>query len=407
MLDRIKGSKIRKNLLEIKAINGSNLSNYAALDNLLRHARETVPAYKNIDILNLSEFPVVNKNILRDNLNEHLSNKFEIKDLSSTTTSGSTGTPFKIYFDNGKIIRHKAALIYWNELAGAPLGQRMYYLRVWNDLTRKSKLKQFIENIYPIDVSHFDKDAVQSFITQISKTKCAILGFSASISELIKNTPFFPKNIKGIIGMSEHLSQAVRNEAFEKLGFPIIARYSNMENGFIAQQFDISDDYLINQADYIIEIFHPEKDEPLPDGELGRIIVTDLYNYAMPFIRYDTGDLGTIETRQDGKRVFKSVEGRKSDLIFDTFDNPVSSHAISISLWAFREIIQYQFIQKDKGKYLMKINCGDYKFVKEAELTNALKKYLGDEALIEFEYVDEIPVLNSGKRRYIINEYKK
>ena len=48
---------------------------------------------------------------------------------------------------------------------------------------------------------------------------------------------------------------------------------------------------------------------------------------------------------------------------------------------------------------------GGKKFDKEAELTEKLLKYFGVDALFKYEYVDEIPVLDSGKRRYTINEY--
>ncbi len=43
--------------------------------------------------------------------------------------------------------------------------------------------------------------------------------------------------------------------------------------------------------------------------------------------------------------------------------------------------------------------------MKEEELANQIRKYLGSNASISFEYVTEIPVLSSGKRRYVINEY--
>lgn len=48
--------------------------------------------------------------------------------------------------------------------------------------------------------------------------------------------------------------------------------------------------------------------------------------------------------------------------------------------------------------------CGK-NFSREEELSQTLLKYLGDDATLKIEYVEEVPVLSSGKRRYIINEY--
>lgn len=388
----------------------NNETNSEALARLLKTTTESVDAYKGYKkITDLSQFPVINKNILREKLESHLSSKYDRARLVKTTTSGSTGTPFTIYFNADKIKRHRAALMYWNEKAGAPLGKRLYYLRVWNNINRKNRLAQLIENIIPIEVSHFTKKSCDALLSKIKNYNgnVAILGFSSALAELNKQAmqESIPHNIGGIIAMSEHLPETVRLDIQKKFGCPVYARYSNMENGFIAQQFDDSGEYLINTADFIVEILRLDSDEPAKDGELGRIVVTDLYNYAMPFIRYDTGDLGTIKRKDDGRLVLTSVEGRKVDVICDTTGVPVSSHIITNTLWAYQEISQFQFIQKGAIEYAFRLNLKGSNFSREKELSEIIKTYLGDDAIISYEYVDEIPVLSSGKRRYIINEY--
>ena len=52
-----------------------------------------------------------------------------------------------------------------------------------------------------------------------------------------------------------------------------------MENGIIAQQSIDSNNYIINWASYYVEILKLDKDTPVEQGEIGRIVVTDLYNY--------------------------------------------------------------------------------------------------------------------------------
>src|SRR5699024_144614 len=141
------------------------------------------------------------------------------------------------------------------------------------------------------------------------------------------------------------------------------------------------------------------------NGELGRIVVTDLYNKGMPFIRYDTGDLGVKSKRIiDGQNyeVFSQIEGRKLDQIFDTKREVISSYIVYKNMWQYPEINQYQLIQKTENEYAIKINIHD-KFEKENMLISQFKDYLGRDAKITVEYVDEIPLLDSGKRKKVIN----
>lgn len=412
LLDKLSGGNTLKDVLDIRRRVESGLPNTKALEDLLKHATESVPAYSGLKgICDLSKFPVVNKSILRDNLEQYLSSKYNKKSLTSTTTSGSTGTPFTAYFDGRKVRRHRAALIYWNSQAGAPIGQRLYYLRVWNNLNKKGGIKQLIENIIPIEVSHFDKCRSAQLVREIENydSPVAILGFASAISELVRFERTCPTNLKGIITMSEHMSEGLRQDAIFRYGIPVIARYSNMENGFMAQQTKDSGAYLINTADFYIEILKLDKDESTNFGEKGRIVVTDLFNYAMPFVRYDTGDIGAIEKNSNGQLILTTIEGRKTDVITDTIGNIVSSHVVTNTFWLFPDIIQFQFVQNGQKNYKIVLNTGGGKssLKHSDELVAKLKTYLGEDAEFTFEYVDEVPVLSSGKRRYIINNYTK
>ena len=73
-------------------------------------------------------------------------------------------------------------------------------------------------------------------------------------------------------------------------------------------------------------------------------------------------------------------------------------------MWNFQAIEQYQFVQKDKASYLIKLNTTSTTFNDEEKLIDLFKEKLGSDAIIKIEYCNEIPVLASGKRRYIVNE---
>ncbi len=139
---------------------------------------------------------------------------------------------------------------------------------------------------------------------------------------------------------------------------------------------------------------------------MGRIIVTDLFNYGMPMIRYDTGDIGSVkpESLISGNLLLNHVEGRKLDLLYGTNGELVSSYIVYKNMWQYTEIEQYQLVQKGAKDYLFKINSKQG-FTREAKLIAEFKQYLGADATFRVEYVSEIPLLDSGKRKKIVNEF--
>lgn len=107
----------------------------------------------------------------------------------------------------------------------------------------------------------------------------------------------------------------------------------------------------------------------------------------------------------NGSVILKSIEGRKIDFIYDVNGNVLSPHVITNTMWFFaNEVNQFQFIQHDLNNYEIKINLkkSDTVFLAE-KLNKHLKTYLGDDANIKQTFVDEIPVLSSGKRKKVVN----
>ena len=90
------------------------------------------------------------------------------------------------------------------------------------------------------------------------------------------------------------------------------------------------------------------------------------------------------------------------DAIYNTKGDLLSSFVITNGMWNYSELLQYQFIQRGSKEYTFKLNIDGY-FTRENKLVNEFKSYLGIDAKINIEYVDEIPLLSSGKRRKVIN----
>lgn len=207
-----------------------------------------------------------------------------------------------------------------------------------------------------------------------------------------------------MISIAEGLNQFTINTLHKHFGLSVISRYSNNENGIIAQQESGSSNYHINWASYVVEVLNLENNTPSKLGEQGRIVITDLYNYAVPMIRYDTGDIGVLDIlKNETLPVLTRVEGRKMEMLFNTNGEIITSHIVN-RVGLYKGVKQYQLIQQSKKNYLFKINITS-EFNSEKEIIKTYLKYLGNDAIIEFQYVDEIPLLSSGKRKNVINEY--
>jgi phenylacetate-CoA ligase len=420
-LDALKGKKIKKHYDEIKFIYECYNSIEATsmreryLTNILNYAIDHVPFYKQYkECKDLTDFPVVDKNIIRDNLNRFLSQEYNKKNLRKMSTSGSTGTPFSVYQDKNKVNRNHADFIFGYELAGFYIGDRMYRLRSVNEFSNKSWLESFSKNIITRDTTDLSKEGIKKFLDELKKDKSKKMmgGYASSYTALGQNSNLedtIDINVQCIITGSESLPDTTRQRLKEMFNCPVYSRYSNMENGLIAQQCDDEcGEFHINAGSYFVEILSFDNDIPVKSGEKGRIVITDFFNYAMPLIRYDTGDIGVYGEKSNCKLntpILKTIEGRRRDFILDTKGSLLSPSTISTTMWKYPDILQFQFIQEDEKKYLIKLNCKDI-FLKESLLIQDYKRFLGEDSLIEIEYVSEIPLLKSGKRKYIINNYK-
>lgn len=171
--------------------------------------------------------------------------------------------------------------------------------------------------------------------------------------------------------------------------------------GILGQDRKVNSGYKLNHGSYYFECLEVNSDHPAEEGELGRIVITDLFNYAFPMIRYDTGDMGILVKPENEWSFFKEVYGKQRDVIFNTNGEPITPSFFGICMWDLRGAEQWQFIQESINKYCIKINGRPDESINGIILQ--FKDMIGANADIRVEYVDEIPVLNSGKRRNTVS----
>jgi len=414
-LDVLKNNSVKAHYKEVKFIN-ENPNDSVAIEkknnlllDLIAHAQKTTKFYSKINSKTLEDFPVVDKNIIINQFDDFMSSAFNKEDLDKSTTSGSTGVPFEIYKNSNKLSRNSADVIYFSELAYYEIGSQLVYVRLWDKKFMKSKFEFFSKNIVPHNILENSQTEIIRLLDTLkkSKSKKTLMIYPSFLEEMCKHmdTNTFELgdfNVRSIIATSEKLNDYEKEKAQLYFNCPIYGRYSNADNGIIAQNtINHTICFQVNHASYYVEILDVDTNKHVKNGEVGKIVVTDLFNFSMPFIRYDTGDLAEYKEMENGYPVFSKIYGRRMDSVYNTAGKFVSPH-IFYKISHYSKLKQYQFIQNTATSYTFKLNATK-KDTQEEDMTAYFKNHLGDDATFSFEYVDEIMQLASGKRKKVVN----
>ncbi|MCF6460851.1 phenylacetate--CoA ligase family protein [Clostridium sp. Cult3] len=415
-LDFLRQGQIRKPYDDIKKIIGNeelgNKRTEEYLDNLLYHAVNTTNHYRKYkEYESLNDFPIITKKDIKNDYEGFLSNKYRMQDLISVKTSGSYGTPFTFYLTNEKKARQTAEIIYFSEWARYYVGTKHAYLRA---RVNKSRLKLIMQNEYYIYTRVIDDNWLKNARDIIKDKKVKVLiGFPTAISAVAQycneqgdvSEDF---SIIGVITSSEPLLGSQRNVIESTFGCTCLSRYSTEELGVLAHECSTSKKHHINTASYKVEILDLNEDKPAKEGEVGRIVVTDLFSYAIPLIRYETGDLGVWGTEcscgLEGP-IIESLHGRTIQSVYSTEGKKVLPYFIDEVMKDYSNVIQYQFIQDGRNNYRFKVCKIEGTDIEEEKIINGIKNWMGQDAIVKMELVDDIPTLPSGKRPYVINNY--
>ena len=382
------------------------------IGNLLEQIKLYVPFYQNLSCENFADLPVVNKVMMRENMDSFRS-VAPLKLGKIRHTSGSTGIPFEILQDVRKAKRIQAEVIYYREITGDVLGTKYINLISPSRIDKASKLSDFKQNVVAFDVTKMDSTTLEKLHSVLLRNRDIyyMMGFASALERIADyflekgyQNQKFP--LKAIVSSSEILTPTTFEKLRSVFKCPIFDRYSNEDNGFIAQTDGISRDFLVNRGSYFVEILKMDRDVPAEENEIGRIVITDYFNYLQPFVRYDTGDLGAYSYRKIGatRFVITKLAGRISDVVYNENDEPISTFAIGCIFEVFSKIKQYQLIQNTKNEFVLNI-INPQRDYSDDEFVKALKTVLGNSIHVHITYVNNIPVLNSGKFKRVICNY--
>jgi phenylacetate-coenzyme A ligase PaaK-like adenylate-forming protein len=208
------------------------------------------------------------------------------------------------------------------------------------------------------------------------------------------------QDLEQVITVSETVTLGLRQAVRAHWQVPIMDLYSAQEVGYIALQAPEGDHYLVPEEVIHVEVLD-ERDQPVKPGEIGRVVVTPLHNYAMPLIRYDIGDYAELgDTGSDENTLMRlnRILGRSRGML--TFPDG-SRHWPHLPYENFEKaagVKQYQLVQHTKHD--LEFRCVVAELLtptREQALTEILHEGLGYPFNIRFTEVAGISRSASGK----------
>jgi phenylacetate-CoA ligase len=388
---------------------------------IIRHSYENVPFYSDLfqkhhlvpsdikKIDDLQKIPVISKNDLRKHpVDYYLDRNISIRKLIRLNSSGSTGAPFTYFISREAFSMNYACAIrgwYW---MGYRLGEtyaklsqnpRTSFSKKLQDMVTRSKY-MFIRDLTPRNL--------KEIIYLLNKVQPRFIRCYPDpllfLARLIRDGNELQYSPKAINTTGNILTPDTRKKIEEAFGAPVYDSYSCEAS---AQFFEGPQRmaYLSSMEYAVTEVLDNE-DNPT---NLGRHITTDLWNTAMPFIRYDTQDIieKSDESHDSGIHLasFRQIKGRNTDILVTPSGKFLIVHTFTIFFEYFAEIIQFQVVQSKPDKVLVRLVVNDrYDTKTEATITAGLKKLIGNDVDIEINIVKEIPLLTSGKRKFIVRD---
>jgi phenylacetate-CoA ligase len=206
--------------------------------------------------------------------------------------------------------------------------------------------------------------------------------------------------MKGVIAAAEPLFEGVRRTIEEAFEAPVYNTYGSREFMSLAGECEQRDGLHINAENVIVEA-GSDGEEP------SNIIVTDLHNYGMPFIRYEIGDLGGLKDGRcacgRGLPRLRRVEGRVLDTLRAADGRVVSGEFFPHLLKEIPEFAQYRVEQKDPGRIVISaVITQELSGASRELLDREIGKAFGPGTRCDIQPVTDLPALPSGKRRITI-----
>ena len=375
------------------------------------HNKRLMKFNNEIDIDNLEHYPVLEKEDIRNNIDEIITG--DPNDLLKSGTGGSTGKSLKFYTSKYDMSRKIAYLDYFKEQHGVYKGMKRVSIGGRKIIPNHQKKKIFWRYNEPLNqllfsAYHADGENLKYYVQKLNDFKPETLdGFPTVLHRISKY--ILENNIKltftpiAIFPTAEALTDEMKKDIEKAFNCPVRNQYASSEGSpFITENTD-GELELGPMSGY----FELEKVE----GKIYELIVTGFYTTTTPLFRYRIGDsvelyedLPENYTQQDIK--IKRIIGRNNDFLYSSEKGMITNVHLSTAIRSLgTDVKESQFIQNEKDRIIVNLVIDDSanKEIIIDKLTKELKVRFGNSTQFDINFVDSIALTKGGKKRFTIN----
>lgn len=337
--------------------------------------------------------------------------------LTSFSTGGSTGEPLLFDLPKERIASWIACRQRAMRWYGLSIGDREY--AIWGspvEASRQDRIRNLRDKLLQtqlLSAFEMSEPVMSHYLDLLEKGDCrTIFAYPSSIYLLCLYAQKRGRNlrrlgVKAVFVTGEILYPHQRELIAETLNCPVTSGYGGRDSGFVSHECPQGGMHIMADAT-IVEIIDPQG-RRLPEGEVGEIVVTDLYSREVPFLRYATGDVGALSSRKCpcGRPLplLDKIEGRTTDFI--VAPDGTILHALSV-IYVVREIDgieQFRIRQKAVDRFHVQLVRNDrFTLDSESRIREGLRQRLHAHVDVSIEYLSVLPPEPSGKFRHVISE---
>jgi phenylacetate-CoA ligase len=398
------------------------------LDRLLRHAYERVSFYrarfrekgitpKDIrSFEDLGKLDLLSKRDIIDAGSRILSEDATSRGLIPNSTGGSTGINLNFYLDKRNSEMSWGCILRNYEWAGIHLGDSEASLwaveKPGNPMKRALvELKDRLRGQFFLSSYDLSDSSMRKYAGQLKGFRPDLLSGYPSTMErfarFLDERSIRPPAPRAIILSAETLFPDQRRTIESVFSAPIFNRYGSREFTTIAHECEQHHGLHVNCERVFVEILKDGR--PAGPNELGEIVITDLDNYAMPFIRYRIGDMARLAAEPcacgRGLTLLRSVEGRTFDVVLTE-----DGRALGGTFWTritrlMPGIVEFRVTQETRSGILLEIVPND-RFTDDSKemLLRIIRRFCGTNFNVDLRVTSEIPRTPSGKRRFVVSK---
>lgn len=337
--------------------------------------------------------------------------------LARFNTGGSSGEPLIFFIGTERVTHDVAAKWRATRWWGVDIGDRE--IVVWGspiELGTQDRVRLVRDALMRTELLpafEMSDAKVDGFIARIRERRPKMLfGYPSAISHIAlraeqRDVRVDDLGVKVVFCTSERLYDHQRETISRLFGCPVANGYGGRDAGFIAHECP-SGNMHITAEDIVVEIID-EAGRVLPPGQSGEIVVTHLATRDYPFIRYRTGDIGTLGDEAcpcgRGLPILKDIQGRSTDFV--VAEDGTVLHGLSL-IYILRDIPAvraFKIVQESRShtRALIVPEAGASTEGLDMTVIEGFRRRLGAGVEVSVEFVESIPAEKSGKFRYVVS----